>query len=84
MSVTMNPAISGQKLQQEALNNLDFEDYKKQVYKEREKEKKSLQKNPPKYKFNDNYCDNKSDINNAYLFTGIFLIAFAIVMMMVG
>ncbi len=55
MSVTMEPAISGQKLQQGALNNLDFEDYKKQVYKEKNIEKRRLQKNPPKFKFNDDY-----------------------------
>lgn len=84
MSVTMEPAISGQKLQQEALNNLDFEDYKKQVYLEREKQKKRLQKNPPQFKFNDDYCDSKSDVSNAYLFTGIILIVFAIMMMMIG
>jgi hypothetical protein len=84
MSVTMEPAISGQKLQQEALNNLDFEDYKKQVYKEREKQQKLLQKSPPRFKFNDDYCDSKSDISNAYLFTGILLIVFAIIMMMLG
>jgi hypothetical protein len=84
MSVTMKPAISGQKLQQEALNNLDFEDYKKQVYKEREKQQKLLQKSPPQFKFNDDYCDSKSDISNAYLFTGILLIVFAIIMMMLG
>jgi len=82
MSVTMQPAISGQKLEQEALNNLDFEDYKKQVYLEREKQQKRLQRNPPKFKFNDDYCDSKSDISNAYLFTGIILIVFAIIMML--
>lgn len=84
MSVTMEPAISGQKLQQEALNNLDFEDYKKQVYLEREKQKRRLQKNPPQFKFNDDYCGLKSDVSNAYLFTGIILIVFAIMMMMIG
>jgi hypothetical protein len=84
MSVTMEPAISGQKLQQEALNNLDFEDYKKQVYLEREKQKRHLQKNPPQFKFNHDYCSSKSDVSNAYLFTGILLIVFAIMMMMIG
>ncbi len=80
----MKPAISGQKLQQEALNNLDFEDYKTQVYLEREKQKKLLQTNPPQFKFNDDYCGSKSDVSNAYLFTGIILIVFAIIMMILG
>ena len=80
MPVVIKPAISGQQIQQEALNNLDFESYKQQIYLAREKEKKMIQN----YKFNDNYSDIKSDISNSYLFTGILLIVFAITMLIIA
>lgn len=82
--LTLQPALNGQKLQQEALNNLDFEDYKKQVYKERKRRALELEKNPPEFKFNDDYCENKSDVSNSYLFIGILLIIFAIIMMVLA
>ena len=64
MPVVIKPAISGQQIQQEALNNLDFENYKQQIYLAREKEKKMIQN----YKFNDNYSDIKFKLNLTLLF----------------
>jgi hypothetical protein len=76
--------IDREKLEQQALFNLDFEDYKKQVYIEKQKKERDLEKNPPKFKFNDDNCYNNNDISNAYLITGLLMIIFAIIMMLIA
>ena len=59
-----------------ALLNLDFEDYKKQVKKDRvERDEIDYSK----LEFVDKYC--KSGENNTFLIIGVVLIAFAIILM---
>jgi len=66
---------------QNALFNLDFEDYKKQV-----REQMKMDNTPEKYlekiknlNFNDTYCKNKT--TNIYLIIGIVLIIFSFILM---
>jgi hypothetical protein len=63
------------KAKQNALFNLDFEEYKKQV-------KKALIEDEVDYskiKYLDNYC--KTPETNAYLYIGIIMIIFAIILL---
>ena len=75
--MSLTPALAGQKDQEQALFNLDFEDYKKNV-KEANKNKTIDLSN---MKFNDNYCENLHNDSNPYLFTGILLIILAIIIL---
>ena len=60
------------RLKQNALFNLDFEEYKNQVKKEMKEEVVD---------YSDNYC--KEPETNAYLYIGILMIIFAIILMLV-
>jgi hypothetical protein len=60
---------------QNALFNLDFEEYKKQVKKERKEEVVDYEK----IKYLDNYCKPTEDYT--FLIVGIVMILFAIILM---
>ena len=60
-----------------ALFNLDFEEYKKQVKKTMKEEKIDYEK----IKYLDNYCI--PSVDNTYLIIGIILIVFAIILMII-
>lgn len=62
---------------QNALFNLDFEEYKKQVKKNMKDEVVDYEK----IKYLDNYC--KPRVDNTYLIIGIILIVFAIILMVI-
>lgn len=62
---------------QNALFNLDFEEYKKQVKKNMKEEVVDYEK----IKYLDNYC--KPQVDNTYLIIGIILIVFAIILMVI-
>lgn len=64
-----------EKAKQNALFNLDFEEYKKQVKKQLIEEKVDYSK----IKYLDNYC--KEQEINAYLYIGVIMIIFAIILM---
>ena len=64
-----------EKAKQNALFNLDFEEYKKQVKKQLIEEEVDYSK----VKYLDNYC--KEPETNAYLYIGIIMIIFAIILM---
>jgi hypothetical protein len=65
-----------ERLKQNALFNLDFEEYKKQVKKEMKEEVVDYSK----IKYLDNYC--KEPETNSYLYIGISMIVFAIILML--
>ena len=62
---------------QNALFNLDFEEYKKQV----KKNMKSEVVDYEKIKYLDNYC--KPQVDNTYLIVGIVMIVFAVILMII-
>jgi hypothetical protein len=64
-----------ERAKQNALFNLDFEEYKKQVKKQLITEEVDY----AKIKYLDNYC--KEPETNAYLYIGIIIIIFAILLM---
>ena len=61
-----------------ALFNLDFEEYKKQIKKAYKEEKVDYEN----IKYLDNYC--KQEVDNTYLIIGIIMIVFAIVLMIIN
>lgn len=65
------------RLKQNALFNLDFEEYKKQVKKEMKEEVVDYSA----IKYLDNYC--KEPETNAYLYIGILMIIFAIFLILI-
>lgn len=69
------PRSEEERRKQNALFNLDFEEYKNQVKKDRKEEVIDYEK----IKYLDNYCIPKEDYT--FLIVGIVMILFAIVLM---
>jgi len=73
-----NNMTTAEKKKWNALFNLDFDEYKKQVKKEYHEQ----QVDYSKIKYLDNYCIPRVD--NTYLIVGIVLIVFAIILMIIN